>query len=313
MKKKILSILLTIIFIIFFAKYINSHLEDFKIIKNIDSYIEIFFISILTLSTFYINGLFLKITLQRFGLDLKFIEYFSLSLISTFANIFIPLKGGAGIKAIYLKKKYNLNYSKFISSFAGNFILVISTNSVVMFLIMLILYFNSNILNIPIFLFFTLMMLVSSYIIISKKELQLPSNRFFNKIQSILDNWYVIKRSGNTIFKLYIISIINVIIIAILLFVEFKAFNLVDTNGETISIIKSSFLSLVRSISMLISLTPAALGIKEGLMMLVSGSVNINPSHSLAVSILERVVVFIELLILAPILTIILKNKMRKK
>ena len=126
--KRSISVGVLIICLILLAFYIRSHLADFKNISSV-SFSYTLIIGLVSALSLIVNGLFLKALTIDFGIDLNFAEYFSLSIVTSFGNIFLPMKGGAGFRAVYLKSRYNFDYSYFLSSLAGNYLVAFHVTS----------------------------------------------------------------------------------------------------------------------------------------------------------------------------------------
>lgn len=298
----------------FIVNYFINHLDDLKIIKNI-TLLNILLIQISNLAILILNGIFMNITISPLGINLSFREYTSISVLSTFGNIFLPFQGGMGLRAIYLKSRHDFSYTLFISTLAGNYIIIFNVISIVGLIGMSILYFTRFYFNIIIFFIYILMFIASTFCIFfyPKNFPFIPFLWIKNKFQRVIDGWLIIKKSIHNIIYLYIVTIVNFSISVLITYFEFKMLNITDMSGFQITLMQSLFISLIMTLSLFTSITPASLGIKEGLVMLTSQIVNIAPSHALAVTILDRVINFSLLLTLAYPASYFLKIKCQNK
>ena len=89
------------------------------------------------------------VTAISFGIDLHFFEYFSISIITSIGNIFLPMKGGAGFRAVYLKSRYDFDYSYFLSSLAANYLVVFGVSSAVALGCLALFYLDSGVFSFP--------------------------------------------------------------------------------------------------------------------------------------------------------------------
>src|SRR5690606_1688572 len=71
----------------------------------------------------YNSGLFMARTIEAYGRRIPNAESFYIALLSTMGNFFGPYLGGAGVRAIYLKQKHGLSYTKFASTLSGFYII----------------------------------------------------------------------------------------------------------------------------------------------------------------------------------------------
>ena len=95
-------------------------------LRNINP-IYIVITMVLFLIVFLLEGLFVKITLQAFDKGITVKESFYISTISRIGNYLLPMRAGAIFRATYLKNKYNFEYSKFLSTLYGYYIILFST------------------------------------------------------------------------------------------------------------------------------------------------------------------------------------------
>ena len=85
-----------------------------------------------------------------------------------------------------------------------------------------------------------------------------------------------------------------------MLYLQFRVF------GFDIDFIKCLFLASLGSLSILISITPAGLGINEAVIVFSALTIGITPAQSLLVALLGRVISFLVLFILGPIFSALL-------
>jgi uncharacterized membrane protein YbhN (UPF0104 family) len=313
LKKSIsIGVLLACIFLLGF--YMRNHLSDFGNISSI-SFPYILVISIMYLLSLIVNGLFLKVLTVDFGIDLNFAEYFSISVVTSFGNIFLPMKGGAGFRAVYLKSRYNFEYSYFISSLAGNYLIAFNITSLVALAGMAALYFHSGHFNLPAAaVFLGIAVLTAWGILFPPVTLDwIPFKWPREKIEQVLSGWRITSKSRRTVLNLFCLALLNVILGSATTWFEFAAFNMKDAAGEAISFLQSVVFTTIGALSFLLSITPAALGIKESLLMFSSESLGISPSQALAVSLLDRTATFIVLALIFGFASIYLRKQLRTR
>lgn len=305
-KKRIFQILALSILTIWFAVYFYQNIEEFRHLKivNIAYLIPLCLLSILFLIT---NGLVLKYLLEPFKVRLEFKEWFGLSVINTMGNYLTPFRGGAVAKAVYLKTKHQFSYSYFLSTLAGVYIIVFLVNSFVGIFTMLALYQFSGIFNVLIFIIFLSIFLSLLTIIIFSPSFKETKYPFLNKFINVLNGWHLIKNNKKVITVIGLISLINVAIMVLMMFLEFRVF------GLEISFLSVLFLSIVSTLGLFVSITPGALGIKEAIVAFTATVINIPVSQVLAVSILDRAIGLVIIFILGPIFSYILMNSKNDK
>jgi uncharacterized protein (TIRG00374 family) len=300
-RKRSLTLIASLAIFGFLGSYIYQNADDFRVLGEVaPSYILL--VALLYLFFYLTNGFQLQLLIKDFGVRLTLPEHLSLSIVTSFGNTFLPLRGGAGIRALYLKKVHQLSYGHFLASLAGNYIISFNLCSILAIGGMSYLYLAAGYFNLVIVLIFLGLFCATSYTIIlaPRKAPIIPIISIRNKVEKVLEGWTIIRKSKPLVARLYGITLINVILSVLMLYVEFKAMGISDLNGNPIGIWRCLFLSLVKSLALFITITPAALGVRESMMMMVSQIIAISPSYALAVSLLDRAINIMVLFLLAP-------------
>lgn len=88
--------------------------------------------------------------------------------------------------------------------------------------------------------------------------------------------------------RLYCLGALNLLLGFVATWLEFGAFHMKDVHGHGIGILQAAIFSAIGGLSLYISVTPSALGIRETLLMFCSQFLGISPAQALAVSLLDR-------------------------
>ena len=310
MKKwfKYIKYLLTIAIIFLFGIYIYRNPEILASLKDINP-LFIIITMILFLIVFLLEGIFIKITLQAFDKDITIKESFYISTISRIGNYLLPMRAGAIFRATYLKNKYNFEYSKFLSTLYGYYIilfLVYSSMGIISLIIKWI-FFNELYLILLIFfsaLFFAMLFLI--FVRFPAKKTINTKNSFLEKVsrflQKFIQGWDTIVKNRKLLKNLIFVTVGHVLVNTIIIFVEFIALNI------TIDIPNLMLYSSLSGASLLISLTPGSLGIREGVFLITSQSIGLVEEQILQLAIVDRGIMFILLVIMMIFVSIFLKE-----
>jgi len=301
-KKKIFQILVLVILVIWFCFYVYQHIDEFRQLKIVNA---IYFAPLCILFILFLitNGLVLKYLLEPFDIKLKPKEWFGLSIITTMGNYLTPFRGGAVARAIYLKKVHQFSYSYFLSTLAGIYIIVFLVNSFVGIFTLVFLRHFLGVFNILIFTIFLDLFLFLLGIVFFSPKVKETKYSFINKFINVINSWHLIKSNKKALTVTALISVINVAIMVLMMFLGFRVF------GVSISLLSALFLSIVSALSLFISVTPGALGIREAIVAFAAAVINIPVSQALTVSILNRIVGLVIIFILGPIFSYILMNQ----
>ncbi len=272
--------------------YLINNIEEIQQISIVHPF---YFAPIIILTVLFLisNGLISKLILERQGINLSFTEWFGLSVIGSMTNYLTPFRGGLLTNAVYLKKTHNYSYGKFISILGSTYVLIFMVNSLSGLLSLLWFYFNNGVFSISLFLVFLLLFLFCLFLLIF--PLKLPKTHsisYLQKVLNVINNLLYLRKSKRLLFQLICLSIINVIIVSLVNYFEFVMI------GVELSIEKSIMLSVFSTYSLLLSITPGGLGVKESFMV-YSGWVLSVPIASVAViSVVDRLITFVPTLLL---------------
>lgn len=106
-----------------FALYLAFNLEQFTPLLDVNVSL-LLLIALVNIAIIVSNGLFTKVVLAAFGKVIGVVESAYVSLISSVGNFFATAGAGAGIRAVYLKKRHGLPYSDYMALLYGNYLLV---------------------------------------------------------------------------------------------------------------------------------------------------------------------------------------------
>lgn len=223
--------------------------------------------------------------LLPFGIRIPLFEAYGLSCMTRFSNYIVPLRLGFSIRAMYLKKNYDLTISKFISTLAGSHIILYIIAAVFGFVSTLFINNSSSAVFLNLRLGFVLL-LVSLLVLAAFPNKYFIKARYIPRsIASSLKGFETIKDNPKAIARTTIWSIFTILTFSLLTLLEFRLF------GTYISFYQSIYITAVASLSLFIAITPAGLGISEGLVIVAAESIGLPGSIALATALVRRVVI----------------------
>jgi uncharacterized membrane protein YbhN (UPF0104 family) len=285
---KVIKVLILIIVLIFIFIYIKRNPQEF--IKITDLTISQFLIlSTITILNIALSALLFMLLLKSFGVNLQFMESFSLSVISRFANHLL-IKGGPIARSIYLKKVHKLKIVNYllITSFLS--IMQLVSTSFLYVLLMIEKYFKG------IYPDTKLLIFVGSVLIITIALLLLINSIWINtkikKIAQLLKVWAEIENKHKIIIQAFVITLITIKLFS------FKIFFIYASLFQPISFSTALIIGATGFLSQFIALTPASLGIQEALMSYIASLNGINFTTTFAVSSIDRIITIIWVFVL---------------
>ncbi|MCK9615227.1 MAG: flippase-like domain-containing protein [Candidatus Omnitrophica bacterium] len=305
-KTNVIFFISTLIALLVVSIYIFKNLASFRKILTISTFNITVFV-IFQIGLLIVNTFVLIIYLNIFNKRLFFFDSFGLNAVNTFFNN-ILVKGGPFIKGYFLKKIHNLSYSDFIFTIASFTLIEFMVAGYVGLLLLLFIYFTRGYFNIYIFLFFSIISL-GCFIFIKlpfHNFLKKSDSRIKQKIFNLLLSWKSITKNRSVIDKLFLLALLNFIIFAMRLQ---YGFHILYGNANFVDCL---LISIIGTIANLLTITPAALGVREFLIGATYGLVKGNALNAVVVTVLDRVVSTITIFILGGVFIFYFLNKMRK-
>lgn len=299
---KYLKIVITVGIIGYFIYYFYNNRTDLLAVLQISpKYLLVIFL--LYTLTFFINGIFIKVTLKSFKKTVPVFESFYISTISSLGNYFLPMRGGAAIRSVYLKKRYDFSYAHFVSTLYGMYIIVFLVNSFLGLVSLVWIDVKYSISSLPLYLFFGglfVVMLVLSLVKFPLDKIKEPKRKFVGKVvgivKNILNGWNIIVEDRRLLFSLVGLIFASTLVTGLLFFFQFKAL------GIDVSIMNVILYNCLSGVSLLVSITPGSLGIREGIFSITSDILGISNEQIMQLALLDRGVSVIVLVVLFVVL-----------
>ncbi len=308
MKKNILSIILTITVLLLFGIYLYNNPQILIILKDI-SPLSLIIIMILFLLLFLLEGVFIKVTLNIFDKHIDLKEAYYLSTISRIGNYLLPMRAGAIFRATYLKNKYQFEYSKFLSTLYAYYILLFLLNSFLALSVLLFKYLSISIFYPAISLFFLLLFFTTLFVILFRKTIPTREGKglkYINKgigiFNKFLTSWDMIVKRKKLFFSLLLLTMGNILINGVIFYVEFLSLKI------NINILDIVLYTCLSGVSLLVSITPGSLGLREAIFLFTSESIGLSQDQIMQLAFLDRGVLFLLLLILLIVITVFVKK-----
>ncbi len=297
--KKYLTFIVLGLAVIFLYRY----REEFLSIEIVEP-LYIFPVLILSFLSIFLNGVFNKFFFQLYGANLRFNEWFGLSVINTFGNLVTPLRGGAISNAIYLKKKHQLAYSDFVGSLAASYINVFLVNSGFGWAVFTLSpHYLSKTQSVILNSFFGSIFLGCLFVTLFAPKFPDSRYRLFKVVFNVLNAWRKLRENFRILLAISGVNIGNALLLAGMNYFLFR------TIGLEISLASALAMGIFSSFSALVSITPGNLGVREAFAALGAVGFNIPVASAVTVSFVERIAVFCLCLVFGMIFSHILMKK----
>lgn len=298
-KFKIFSLVSLLIVIGIFAWYVAKNWPKFQEIHfGEPALLPLALVFIL--ANVYSLGALLEVAVEPHGVKLSKSEIFGLSTLTRFGNHVSPGYLGTAIRATYIKKNYGVSYAKFSSSFVLSNLIQLIISGVIAILVYSYLAGAAGI-NRPI-IYIAAAVMLFAFMLYAPLSKILPTisrlrQRYNNKITKgiyvSIKQFVIIKKHPNLLAIIIfwmVMGVLSSTLVVILLSYSIDA---------PIDFLPALFISALSGWSIVFSITPASIGIREGLMVLGAQLVNIEIPIILSVALIIRVLTLSSVSILA--------------
>lgn len=311
--KKLLGIIVLVALIAWLVHYGIGNYESFKEV-SIENPSLLILIGIIFLISYIPVSAITYYLLVPLGVRLGKKESFGLSIVTGFYNIITPFRGGMAVRAIYLKKKYGFTYTNFLSTLAASYVLTFFIAALLGLIGVLNIYLSKGIINWLIFTIFAGLFLTLLVIIAFSPKIPETKYSWLNNFIKVANGWHMIRHDKKIISIISLMSLLQLLLGALSVFLQFQVF------GINIGLSAAIFLASIASLSLLVGITPAGLGITEAIVVFSASTLGITVAESLSAALIGRLVSIVIMFILGPIFSYILIkrnnneiNKLHKK
>lgn len=296
---KHLATLFTLSILTVFVWYLITNFDTFQELLSISPWV---WITLLVLNTVRIhnNGSFLKYTLEFYKKHIDSRESFYIALLTTIGNFFGPFMGGAGIRAVYLKRQHKLSYTDFAATLSGFYFITFIVNSAIGLAALIVIHLQTSVVSPVVYLVFA-GWLISSVVLAEVRnidkillfiERRLPiAHKPFKFTNNAIKGWGQIKSDKRLFYRLNRLTVYGFLILYVITYVEFRAI------GADPSIASISLYVTLSALSLLVSVTPSAIGIREAIFIFTSALIGLNTDQILALAVIDRAATFVVLFV----------------
>jgi hypothetical protein len=184
--------------------------KELLLILDISAY-QFTLISILILTSIFLNGSKLNKITKNFNVYLSIKEWFALSSMTTLFNNFI-YKSGSIVTSKYLKSRHNFPYSAFAAAFVCDQLILLFIALIIASIIFFYLgIFIKELICLILILIATVSILFFLYRL--KKPLPSSLNPIFSQLKNVIQNFNLLLTNKNLLFSLIVHNVLLVLTI----------------------------------------------------------------------------------------------------
>lgn len=293
--RRTLSTVAAALFLCWAAWYVWGHKTEFIPILSV-SLLDVAVLYAAFLTVLFCNALFLKESVALYGARLQNPESWGLSLASSFANYFLPFRGGAGLRAYYLTKVHDLRITEFAATLGAMYVLHISVNGL-LGLLGLVAFARQGHPADPLVYAFFLVPTVSclAFMALSTKPFLSRDSWPLRLASRLASSWTRLRENRLVSQRLWIITLL--LAVATIWQCD-RAFSAI---GRPLPLSGILVYASAKNLAFLASITPGSLGVVEGVSIYLGRTLGYSLADALLVQGLIRAVSLSVLLLAGPV------------
>ncbi len=280
---KVLSSMVLAILAIWAYSYVRSNPEVLNAVMRV-SLPSLAGLICLTLGIFLTNALMTKAVLSGYEKHLALREAFLLSAVTTAANYALPGRSGAGVRAVYLKKRLDFDFLDFATTLSGVLVLSIGVNGILGLLSVALLTVAGRGFDLWVAAAFGFAVLGAATIVVIPTSFAQRPAQGPKILARILNGWGRIRTTRGLTLRLVAIAFAQSMLMLVQTLVAFNAI------GGPVAVIDSLFFTAAKGIALLATITPGALGVVEWLSVYMASHLSFSPEQAFAAQALMRTV-----------------------
>jgi len=276
---------IVVVFFAFCGYYVFANWSDFAFVTEI-SFPETAAGALLILGSFLVNAYQLNLFFKKFGLSLGFVELFSLTMGMLLGNLLIPMRGGTGGLALYLKKAHGLDFQAFAAIYGGTALLIGLINAGLATASLLALIWIHGFVHPALSLLSLCLFAICLYLILFPPPVKWKDRGVLAPLFQAAHSWHLLTRDRT----LLLLSAGSLLIISLALTLAF--YFIYRALGTPMSMYGVLVTSSLGNIANLVPLTPGSLGVFDAVVIQVPQMFGMDPARSIAGALVFRVLCF---------------------
>jgi uncharacterized membrane protein YbhN (UPF0104 family) len=242
------------------------------------------------------NGLLSYAMVNKLGRRIGIWESLSLSVVTTGVNALAPIQGGMVVRAVYLKRLHDFEYSRFLATLIGCQVLMVIVCSVFAAMAVAWMSLIAHRPGLGAVLSAATLCLVISVLACFVPRISARGNWVLDGVAAVSDSWHRLR--AQPLFLATLTALVGLKVAGQLL----SFWTACAAIGIQLGFVEATAIGTLGTLASLLSITPGALGIYEAVVAFVGITVAVVPvAQSVVAALLSRVVLLVLLLILTPL------------
>jgi uncharacterized membrane protein YbhN (UPF0104 family) len=292
--KKLLAGLLTLATLAGLVLYGWQHLDEVASVELVStSYVVLCAFAVV--GSLVVVGPLFQGMINELNRCVGLFECISLSVVTTAVNTLVPLQGGAGVRALYLRHRHGFEYGNFLATLYGYQVLRVLVCALGAAAAVLVLVFGEGR-----EVSTALIASVSVCVVLSLAACYLPrmpatGSWLGDRLAAFTEGWHTLRARPQCLIRMTFLVALQLAAEVATFWAACAAIGVRLSAAEAVAVGTLSILVTV------VGLTPGGLGLFEAMAAFASSAVSLNPVHSVMAALLARFVLLAVLLVLTPV------------
>ena len=265
-----------------FAYYLHANADKYLSLFHL-SPIAVVFLFVLSVMSSILNGIINTYLFRSLDAEISHQDGFLLAAVTSLANQ-LPIFGGIIFKGYYLKRKFNLSYTKYLSATLALFIYFVAGNGLVGLVILSIWIFFQNLSISPFLVIgFAVMAASISFFWLPFDHIKLP-DRLQKRLHAALEGWTIMSKSPLLTIELIGLQTSMILLLATQYWIAFHMLS------QSVSMSQTMLFASAALLSLLVSFAPGGLGVTEAIVVAIASTLGFDIGVSVVAMGLVRLV-----------------------
>ncbi|MHB8202653.1 MAG: lysylphosphatidylglycerol synthase transmembrane domain-containing protein [Desulfomonilaceae bacterium] len=274
------------LFLIFVGYYVSVHWGEFCYLLEF-SYRETLTAGILLFLGFLLTCYQMNLFLKKFGVQLGLFELIFVTHGMMLGNLVIPMRGGSGGLAVYLKRTHRLNYHKFGVIFGGTAVLVGLVSATMSLGALFFLAIAHSVFELSLTAISLVLLIGCIYLTLFPPRLKrYGSGRIMALVVRLNESWISLSQDAGLLAR------VAVSILFINLFQTSALYLLYIALGSPLSFLATLITSSLGAVANLVPITPGSLGIFDAVTIQTPRLLGLDTTAAIMATVLMRILCF---------------------
>ena len=246
--------------------------------------LHLLLLSTLCAALFLPSALSRKLMAERLGIRLAFFDWYGLLMVTNLISLVVPARGDLAVSALYLRKKYDLPITHFISMLYGSTILLTVCLSVTGVICLVLVAAEGLSPGVYVVGIIAAIGVLSFFLGWLPPGLLRGESWFMKRLRAALEGWKHLRSDGILMTQLTMLSLSGIALFSLWMFASYRML------GFEVRVLPSTVAGVVVLMSFFVSVTPGNLGIREALLGFTSQVLGLGFAEGVAVTLLQRAV-----------------------